>query len=177
MTPRTSSAPRAGRHKRLLALGATAIVAAVMAMWGLSALTAPFPHTGTKTCDLADQVVVKTITRREVTVSVYNAGAAAGTAKRISAALARLGFRIGNVGNAPTGITVPILEVAGPSVTDPATKLVAATLGTTVTVTSDPSLQIGPGVNIFIGPRHRGFVKHPPRDMALASPIVTCLTH
>ncbi|MGN6723744.1 MAG: LytR C-terminal domain-containing protein [Marmoricola sp.] len=176
MAPEAGPTPWAGRHKGLLTLGGALLATVVMALWGLSELTTPFPHTATKTCSPADQVVTKTITRPEVTISVYNAGARAGTAGRISAALARLGFRVSTVGNAPDGVTVPAAEVAGPSVTDPATKLVAAALGESTTITSDPSLQIGPGVNVFIGPRHKAVLKNAPREMALPTPTITCLS-
>lgn len=165
-----------GRHKGLLALVAAALVAVVMAMWGLSATTAPFPHAASKTCSPADQVVTKTITRAEVTVSIYNAGASAGTAGRFGTTLSRLGFAVSTVGNAPEGVTVRGTEVAGPSITDPATKLVAAALGPNTIITSDPSLQIGPGVNVFVGPHHGRIVKNPPREMALPTPTVTCLS-
>lgn len=176
MAPEASPAPWVGRHKGLVALTGSAVVAAVMAMWGLSELTAPFPHTASKTCNPADRVVTTTITRPEVTVSIYNAGAAAGTAGRFSTALSRLGFQVGTVGNAPDGVTVPIAEVVGPSITDPATKLVAAALGAGTTITSDPSLLVGPGVNVFIGPKHHAVVKRPPSRMALATPTITCLS-
>jgi hypothetical protein len=147
-----------------------------MGMWGYAQLTTPFPHTASKTCDPADQVVTKTVSRAEVTISIYNAGAPAGTAGRFSTALSRLGFRVNTVGNAPDGVTVRVAEVAGPSVTDPATKLVAAALGTSTIVTSDPALQVGPGVNVFIGPHHGKVLKNPPREMALPTPTITCLT-
>lgn len=166
----------AGRHKGLITLTGSALAAALMTLWGVSELTAPFPHSASKSCSPSDQVVRKTISRSEVTVSIYNAGAAAGTAARFSAALTRLGFQVSTVGNAPEGVTVPIAEVAGPSITDPATKLVAAALGTTTTITSDPALQVGPGVNVYIGPKHRALVKHPPSEMALATPTVSCLS-
>lgn len=176
MAEQAGPTPWAGRHKALLAIGASAAAAVVMGMWGYSELTAPLPHTASKTCSPADQVVTKSISRAEVTISVYNAGAAAGTAGRFSTALSRLGFKVSQVGNAPDGVTVRAAEVAGPSVTDPATKLVAAALGANTIVTSDPALQVGPGVNVFIGPRHSAIVKNAPREMALPTPTITCLS-
>lgn len=148
----------------------------LMTFWGLAELTTPFPATSSSGCSKADQVVTKTITRPEVTVSIYNAGARPGTAAHFAATLTRLGFHIGTVGNAPSGVTVPVMEVVGPTISDPATKLVAATVGSSATVTNDPSLQQGPGVNVYIGPHHRGLAKHPPSEMALASPTLTCLS-
>lgn len=167
---------RTGRDRRLLTLAGAAVAAVIMAFWGFSELTSPFPHTASAGCRPADEVVTKTITRPEVTVSIYNAGARAGTAGKIGTALTRLGFNVATVGNAPEGVTVTTSEVAGPSVTDPATKLVAAALGAKVVVSSNPSLQIGTGVNIFIGPKHGPLAKNPPREMALPTPTVTCLS-
>lgn len=171
-----AAAPWAGRHKGLLALGGSLAAAGIMALWGYSELTTPFPHAASKACPPADRVVTRSIARPDVTVSVYNAGAAAGTAGRVSAALGRLGFRVSTVGNAPEGVTVRASEVVGPSITDPATKLVAAAFGPTATISSDPTLQVGPGVNVFIGPRHRPVLKNPPHEMALPTPTVTCLS-
>lgn len=168
---------KAGRDRRLLTLTGAALAAIVMTLWGLSELTAPFPHTVSAGCQPSDKVVTRTITRPEVTVSIYNAGAHAGTAGRIGAALTRLGFHLGTVGNAPAGLTVSTSEVVGPSATDPATKLVAAAFGAKVSVSSDPSLRIGPGVNVFIGPKHGPLAKKPPRTMALLTPTVTCLSN
>lgn len=174
MPPQAGPTSWAGRHKGLLTLGVAAAVTVAMALWGFSELTSPFPRTASKTCGPADRIVTKTITRSEVTVSIYNAGARAGTAARFSKALTRLGFRVSTVGNAREGVTIPVAEVVGPSVTDPATKLVAAALGANTTITSDPSLQIGPGVNIYIGPKHGAVLKSPPREMALPTPTITC---
>ncbi|MGN6162065.1 MAG: LytR C-terminal domain-containing protein [Marmoricola sp.] len=165
------------RHQGLLALGACAVAALVMTLWGFAELTAPFPHTKSATCSPADEVVTKTVTRSEVTLSIYNAGARAGTAAKISAALTRLGFHVSVVGNAPSGVTVTTTEVVGPSESDPATKLVAAALGSTATVSSDPALQIGAGVNVYLGPHHGPVLKSPPRAMALPTPVVTCLSN
>ena len=176
MVPEAGPTPWVGRHKGLLTLGGLVMASVLMGLWGLSELTTPFPHPPSKTCSRADQVVTKTITRPEVTISIYNAGAPAGTAGRFSTALSRLGFNISTVGNAPDGVTVPAAEVAGPSITDPGTKLVAAALSSNVTVTSDPSLQLGPGVNLFIGPKHGAVRKNPPREMALPTPTITCLS-
>ncbi|GAC1383572.1 MAG: hypothetical protein NVSMB48_17080 [Marmoricola sp.] len=176
MSTRSESRSWAGRHRGLVTLTASLVAITIMTFWGLAELTTPFPASSSGGCSKADRVVTKTITRPEVTISIYNAGARPGTAAHFGAALTKLGFQIATVGNAPSGITVPVMEVVGTSVSDPATKLVAAALGSSATVTDDPSLQLGAGVNVFIGPHHRGVVKHPPSEMALASPTVTCLS-
>lgn len=176
MATRSASISWAGRHRGLVTLTASLAAIGIMTFWGLAELTTPFPATSSGGCSKSDRVVTKTITRPEVTISIYNAGARPGTAAHVAAALTRLGFRIATVGNAPAGVTVPVMEVVGPTISDPATRLVAATLGSSATVTNDPSLQLGEGVNVFIGPRHRAVVKHPPSEMALPSPTVTCLS-
>lgn len=162
-------------HRSSVALASAGVLALVMMVWGASELFAPFPKRTTgASCDPAHQIVVRTLGRSEVTVSVYNAGAKAGTAARFAAQFTKLGFKVSTVTNAPTGTQVPVSEVVGPSTTDPATMLVAATLGQSATVTSDPALLIGPGVNVFIGPRHHAMVKHPPHTVPLSTPQVLC---
>lgn len=165
-----------GHHRGSVTVATGLVAIVIMTFWGLAELTAPFPASSSGACSKADQVVTKTITRPEVTVSIYNAGARRGTAAQFGTTLARLGFHIATVGNAPAGVTVPVLEVVGPAVSDPATKLVAATFGSSATVTNNPSLQLGGGVSVFIGPRHGNVVKHPPSAMPLAVPTVTCLS-
>ena len=176
MPPESGSTSWVGRHRGFVTLISGLLAIVIMALWGFAELTTPFPSSSTTGCAKADQVVTKTLTRSEVTISIYNAGAKAGTAARFSTLLSRLGFQVATVGNAPSGVTVPVTEVVGPTITDPATKLVAATFGSTATVTNDPSLQLGPGVNLFLGPRHGNLVKHPPREVELATPTITCLS-
>lgn len=161
-------------HRGLLALVSAGVLALVMVLWGSSELLAPFPKRGTATCDPTKQIVIKTLTRSEVTVNIYNAGASTGTAGRFAAQFTKLGFKVNAVANAPANTQVPVSEVVGPSTTDPATRLVALTLGESAMVTSDPALQLGPGVNVFIGPRHRAIVKKPPRTVPLSTPTVIC---
>lgn len=162
------------QHRGLVALVTTGLIALIMVLWGTSELFAPFPKQASTTCDPANRIVIKTMGRSEVTVSIYNAGAKAGTAGRFATQLAKLGFLVNTVANAPSGTQIPVAEVVGPSSTDPATMLVAATLGSSATVTSDPSLQLGPGINVFLGPRHRQLVKNPPKTVPLSSPQVIC---
>jgi len=163
------------RHKRLLTLVVAGIVAVVMVIWGSTELFAPFPQRTTTTCDLADQVVVKTLKRSQVTVSIYNAGASAGTAGRFRDQFTQLGFHVAIVDNAPENVHVPVSEVVGTETTSPATRLVARTLGSSATVSANRALLRGPGVNIYLGPQHRPLVKKPPRSIALDTPRVSCL--
>ena len=176
MPTESESSSWVGRHRGFVTLTSGLLVIVIMAFWGLSELTTPFPSSSSTGCAKADQVVTKTLTRSDVTISIYNAGAKAGTAGRFSTLLTKLGFHVADVGNAPSGVTIPVTEVVGPTISDPATKLVAATFGSTATVTSDPSLQLGPGVNLFLGPRHGALLKHPPREIQLATPTITCLS-
>lgn len=162
------------QHRRAAALVTAGVVALIMVLWGTSELFSPFPKHASASCDPANRIVIKTMGRAEVTVNVYNAGAKAGAAGRFAAQLAKLGFQVDTVANAPAGTQIPVSEVVGPSSTDPATMLVAATLGSSATVTSNPTLQLGPGVNIFLGPRHRPLVKKPPKTVPLSTPQIIC---
>lgn len=164
------------KHRGPLALVTAGVVGFIMVLWGTSELLAPFPKRGTATtsCDPSKQIIIKTMGRSEVTVSIYNAGAKAGTAARFAAQFTRLGFKVNTVSNAPSTAQIPVATVVGPSTTDPATRLVALTMGPSATVTSDPTLQLGPGVNVFIGPKHRALVKKAPRTVPLTTPTVLC---
>ena len=175
--PRASATTGSGwlRHYRSpLALVGAGVVALIMVLWGSSELFTPFPPRASSGCDPADQTVIKTMGRSEVTVNIYNAGAAPGTAGRFATRFAALGFKVGTVTNAPAGTQIPVAAVVGPSSTDPATMLVAAAIGKTAIVTTDPTLLLEPGVNVFLGPKHRPLVKHPPQSVPLATPQVIC---
>ncbi|HWU31419.1 MAG TPA: LytR C-terminal domain-containing protein [Marmoricola sp.] len=164
------------RHRGSLALITAGVVGFIMVLWGTSELLAPFPKRGTATttCDPSKEIFIRTMGRSEVTVSIYNAGAKAGTAGRLAAQFTRLGFKVSTVSNAPATAQIPVSAVVGPSTTDPATRLVALTMGPSATVTSDPALQLGPGINVFIGPKHHALAKTAPRTVRLNTPTVLC---
>lgn len=155
--------PWARRHQRLLTLSTAGVLACVMALWGAAELTAPFPHSSGSSCDAAASTTTK---RSAITISLYNAGAPPGSAAKLAKSLTGLGFKVGTVANAPVGITVADSEIVGTSATDPAAGLVAATFGSSLVI-SDPSLLIGPGVNVFIGPRLGPLVASAPAEVSV----------
>jgi hypothetical protein len=167
--------PRQLTTAAALAVGALVVVA--MAAWGISAATSPLPSLGSDdpaTCS-KDEISVQTyVTRKQVTVSVYNAGARKGFANLTLERFERLGFNPGSVGNAPKGSGVTRATVFTTDKDDAAAQLVARTLGkgVPVEVTDD---QLGPGVIVFVGPKQRGLNPKAPHRMKLAEPVKSCV--
>ena len=169
--------------RRRLTTAATLLVAVVvlvvMGMWGLHALTAPIPSDATgsaskgPTCKPADQKVTKFLRRRDVTVSVYNAGGRAGLAQKTMDLLEQAGFKVGEVKNAPDGVKVPRAAVYTTKTDSPAAQLVAQVLGQkTQIVHSD--LELGPGVDIMVGNRFKKLDPRGPQRIQLPKPQVEC---
>jgi hypothetical protein len=158
-------------------LVAAGLVLAGMAAWGIAAATKPLPPLGSDdptTCS-KDEVSRQTyVTRKQVTVSVYNAGARKGFANLTLERLEEKGFNPGSVGNAPEGADVSRAKVLTTTPDDAAAQLVAQTLGTDVPVeVTDEDL--GPGIDVFVGPKQRGLNPHAPTRVKLAHPIETCV--
>jgi hypothetical protein len=161
----------------VVTLVAAGVVLIVMAAWGISAATKPLPPLGgddSTTCskdEISRQVYV---TRKQVTVSVYNAGARKGFANLTLQRLESLGFNPGSVGNAPEGTTVTKAKVVTTQTDDAAASLVAQTLGkdTPVEVTDE---DLGPGIDVFVGPKQRGLNPAAPLKVKLAHPIESCV--
>lgn len=158
-------------------LVALLVVLCVMAVWGYHAATSPIADgsssSGSPTCKPEDQQVAKFLQRKDVTVSVYNAGKTSGRAQQTMGLLERAGFKPGAVGNAPEGITVKRAAVYTTKSDDPAAELVAKTLGkATQVVHSDE--EMGPGVDVVIGDRFKRLDPKAPAKIALPKPEVTC---
>ena len=100
------------------------VLLCIMAVWGYHAVTSPIADgsgsSGSPTCKPEDQQVAKFLQRKEVTVSVYNAGKTSGRAQQTMGLLERAGFKPGAVGNAPEGITVKRAAVYTTKSDDPA---------------------------------------------------------
>jgi len=169
--------------RRRLTTAATLLVAVVvlvlMGMWGLHAVTAPIPSSSTgsaskgPTCKPADQKVTKFLRRRDVTVSVYNAGGRAGLAQKTMDLLEQAGFRVGEVKNAPDGVKVARAVIYATKIDSPAAQLVAQVLGKkTQIVHSD--LDLGPGVDVMIGDRFKKLDPRGPQRIELPKPEVKC---
>ena len=77
-------------------LVALLVVLCVMAVWGYHAATSPIADgsssSASPTCKPEDQQVAKFLQRKDVTVSVYNAGKTAGRAQQTMGLLERAGF-------------------------------------------------------------------------------------
>lgn len=101
---------------------------------------------------------------RQVTVSVYNASNRSGLAGETRDQLTERGFLPGEAGNAPEEYAVQFVRVLAPRADDPAALLVAAQFGpdTFVQVTED---DIGPGVDVIVGPDYPGVVEGAPQRM------------
>jgi len=168
---------------RALTTGVTLVVAAgllvIMAVWGYHAATSPIPGddataSSGPTCPPEDQKVTKYVHRGEVTVSVYNAGKRSGIAQATADLLEAAGFKPGEVGNAPDGITVKGAAVYTTEGDDPDAELVARALGQgTEVVRTDE--EYGPGVDVVIG--NRFTVKldpSAPSRLPLPAPVTTC---
>lgn len=84
-----------------------------------------------------------------VTVHVRNAGKAAGTAGRVSAALQARGFRPGSVANSTSAIKPEVVAILTDHKSDPRVQLVARQFAGVVY--RKPDIEIGSGVTVLIG--------------------------
>ncbi|MBO9522655.1 MAG: LytR C-terminal domain-containing protein [Nocardioidaceae bacterium] len=161
----------------LVSLTGAAVAVVVMAVWGLSSLTAPIeddePTASASTCAPEDQQVQTFVRRAQVTVSVYNTGKRKGRARDTLELLERAGFKPGEIGNGEKGDKVVRAEVRTTKTDDSAARLVALALGkgTRVVVTDE---DYGPGPDVFIGDRFGKLDPKAPRRVALDEPVRTC---
>jgi hypothetical protein len=175
------SDPETRRVVSWVTLAGTAVATLVMAVWGFQAFTAPIDDGGDQassptdevSCAPGQEVTVKYLRRREVTVSVYNAGKKAGRAGDTMDRLQRAGFQVGAIGNAPEGTRVARVEVRAAKADDPAARLVALAFGRDVPVTVSTS-DLGPGVDVIIGDRFKRLDGAAPARVELDQPTVTC---
>jgi hypothetical protein len=168
---------------RRLVTGATlvglVVLVCIMAVWGFNAATAPIDDDSSTTassgptCAAEQQTVKKYVRRTEVTVSVFNAGAKAGSAQKTMDLLEEAGFKPGEVNNAPEGVSVDRATVYSTKADDPAAALVARALGKkTQVVHSDEEL--GPGVDVMIGAKFKQLDASAPSRIELPEPETTC---
>jgi hypothetical protein len=122
---------------------------------GVRSLTAPVPgehkaSSGSASCNATAVRKGQRITTRQVQVSVYNAGSRAGLADATMAAFVKRGFKKGEVGNAPSGVTVKKAQVWTTRRNDASARLVALQLGKKVKV-HFKDLDLGPGIDVVVG--------------------------
>lgn len=160
--------------RRRVTIGAAVAIFVLMAVWGVVAVTTPIalPDFET-TCAPEDQIRVEHLEISQVQVSVYNAGETPGLARDTLERFERNGFRPGEVGNVPDGITV-----AGPSVlatdpTDEAARLVAMWLGEDAQIIKVES-EYGPGVDVVVTDGFGRLNRQAPTQLKLDEPIINC---
>lgn len=142
------------RARTALTLAVLVVLLVGGGVWGLGAVTAPFPGSDADeeaaVCTDRRVAVGDEITPGDVTVSVYNGGAGDGTAGRTLGRLERRGFGVGETGNAPQ--RVRRVQVWTPTRGDAAAVLVASHLGADI-VERDG---LGPGTTVVVGPELDG---------------------
>lgn len=170
--------PLSGRRlTTAVTMTALVVVLCLMAVFGYRAATQPLPGSATTTAarcsknEISKQYYVRP---GDVTVSVYNAGARSGAAGRLMQSLMDRGFQPGDTANAPHGVHVRRAQVHTTTPHDTAARLVARTLGKGVTVTVSKK-PLGPGIDVYVGPRFRHLARHAPTRLKLAKPIVSCV--
>ena len=153
------------------------VVVCLMGAWGLQQAFEPFPSGDgptEPTCATEEKQVQEYITRRDVQVSVFNAGSRSGLALETLDKVEEAGFVAGNSGNAPGTANVRRAIVWTTDNNDYSARLVALAFGarTQVEVTET---DLGPGVDVLVGNRFRGLDKDAPRRIRLPKPVETCI--
>jgi hypothetical protein len=146
-----------------------------MAAYGYSQLTAPLPGrpSAAEKCTGAEKEVQGFLKRKQVQVSVFNAGNREGFAGATLEKIVDAGFRAGNAGNAPKSAQIRRAVVWTTDEDDPAAKLVATSLGrrTKIEVTKT---DLGPGVDLIVGNKFNG-IRKGPKKIRLADPVEKCV--
>ena len=137
-------------HLRSLAtLVVLGLVLVIAAIWGWTAVSEPFPERdGPPVC--VDREVARgdQVTRRDVTVSVWNAGTRVGLAGLTMDLLVDAGFHEGSEGNTPGKRRVARAEIWTEEPGNPAVRLVASHLGNVQIV---KRADHAPGVLVVVG--------------------------
>ena len=161
----------------LVTLLAGFLVLGGMGWYGVNALTEPLPkfdaQDGNK-CSESEITRKTEVRRKEITVSVYNAGARKGFAGKTQERLEAAGFKVGELGNAPKGVKLKQSVVYTTSSELAPARLVALSLGPKVKVERTDE-DYGPGVDAFIGSEQRRLNGKAPRKIKLDAPDETCI--
>ena len=169
-----------GSRRRIttgLTLVALAGVLCVMGFYGVKAALKPFPSdksSSSPTCSSQEKEVQKFLTRRDVQISVFNAGDRSGLASETLDKVEAAGFVAGNSGNAPGTAQVRRAVVWTTKPDDYSAKLAALAFGpsTQVVVTKT---DLGPGIDVLVGNRFHGLDKKAPSRIKLPKPVQTCV--
>lgn len=141
------------RLRSALTMVVLLLMLAAGAVWGWTAVTAPFPEpTDPPLC--TDRTVAKgeKVYPDQVVVSVFNAGTRSGLADRTQQLLVDLGFVAGATDNAPREARVDTAEIWTSDKSSPAVRLVRSYFGGKQTkVKRVAGAQLGPGVVVLVG--------------------------
>jgi hypothetical protein len=130
----------------LIVLGLVLLLAAV---WGWSAISEPFPKDpAPPACVDREFAKGDQVKRRDVTVSVWNAGRRVGLAGLTMDLLTEAGFHEGSEGNTPGSRRVERAEIWTREPGNPAVRLVARQLGDVEIVRREAR---APGVLVVVG--------------------------
>ena len=147
-----------------------------MAAYGYRQLTAPLPErpSAEEKCTGAEKEVQGFLKRKQVQVSVFNAGNREGFAGSTLEKIVDAGFRAGNAGNAPKRAQTRRAVVWTTEKGDPAAKLVAKSFGrrTKIEITET---DLGPGVDVIVGNKFKGLNRKAPKRIRLADPVEKCV--
>ncbi len=158
-------------------LGVLLGILLVMGGIGIQQALKPFPSSkkaGSPTCSNKQKQVLRVLTRKDVQVSVFNAGDRSGLASDTLQKVQKAGFVGGNSGNAPGTAQVTRAAVWTTKENDYSAKLVALAFGphTPVVVTTT---DLGPGIDVLVGNKFNGLDRKAPRQITLPKPIQTCV--
>jgi hypothetical protein len=143
-----------------LTLAGLSLLVVLMALWGWSAMTEPFPRQA-EAPKCLDEIVQpgQRVFPGRVTVSVFNASGREGLAGRTLSEFEDAGFGPGDTGNAPPEARVTRAAIWSPTPTSPDVRLVATRLGPATRVVKREGL--GVGVTVVVGDEFRALVKGP----------------
>jgi hypothetical protein len=164
------------KARTAITLGALGVICVLMLVLGWRAASSPFPSLGGSSTTTKCEAVKKkkVIYRREITVSVYNDTGRKGLADATMASMEKRKFQPGTVGNAPAGTKVDYVEVRAATADDPAAALVAQQFKPAAKVVAQED-DLGPGVDVILGPRFKKLHVPSPKSLRLPKPKTTCL--
>ena len=162
------------RLRTALILVALLVLLGAMGVYGYKAATHPFPGSAktTKSCTKQEISKQRYLSTKDITVSVYNAGARKHFAALTQSRLESRGFRAGALGNAPFKVKVARVFTTSDDLSS--AKLVARNLGVGIPVVHTDN-EMGPGIDIFVGPRLGYLNPRHIKRIKLAKPIETCV--
>lgn len=160
------------RLKSLLTLSVLAALLVIGGVWGLRALTQPFPGGGDPpVCVEVTFTKGDRIFRKDVTVSVLNGGTRNGLAGLTMELFVDAGFGEGQEGNAEEGPKVETVEIWTDQPRHPAVQLVAQQLGDAVEVVRRTPTTAG--VQVVVGDGFEDLVDGP-RKIVVRSDVEVC---